>query len=246
MAPDRDQLIRSWLLRFALNASRQMDAATSEALVSLWCESFADLSDEVLESAFRHALGACRFFPSVADIRAHLDRADAQGLEIEAESAWERALDHARRWDGSRHAPVLPEKIERAVRAAGGLHWLESCPAGQLQWAQKKFIEVYKCSDELERAGQLVGRSEARRILAEARTTAEADRRSLPEPPKPPDDGDNSDLAGVRDALAEVVRKLPPAEERPVKGAGFKFPPDPNHERRVREQAARILAGARA
>lgn len=138
----RNSLFRHWLGVFALNAGQALDTDTLSVYVTLWLEAFADLSDDVLEGAFRKTLATCKFWPvKIADVREHVERAE----DSRAEDEWQNTLEYCRRHVnadlGMAGAPTLPADIAHAAAAAGGLYFLESCSTDDLVWAKKRFLE---------------------------------------------------------------------------------------------------------
>jgi hypothetical protein len=172
----RSRLIREWLVRFGANHERAI-----APLIALWEDEFADIRPALLEKAFRQVLRTSRFFPTIADVRAQIDQANASGARLEIEEAWARALDWVQRYfhpdlGVTRGAPELPAAIQHAVRAAGGMRWLEGCPASELQWAKKRFVEDLARVQETQQSQHLLTRPEARLILSNL-TTAEPEHR---------------------------------------------------------------------
>jgi hypothetical protein len=105
--------------------------------VTLWAEGFSDLTDEVLEAAFRKTLRTAKYWPvKIANVREHVEAAQDSRTEDE----WQNLLEYCRRHVnadlGMANAPRLPADIDHAARAAGGLYYLESCPTDELQWAK--------------------------------------------------------------------------------------------------------------
>jgi hypothetical protein len=138
----RSSLLRHWLGLFALNAGQPLDADALSVYASLWLEGFADLSDGVLEAAFKKTLATCKFWPvKIADVREHVESAE----DSRAEDEWQNVLEYCRLHVnadlGMAHAPKLPADIAHAAASAGGLIHLESCPTDDLQWAKKRFVE---------------------------------------------------------------------------------------------------------
>jgi hypothetical protein len=207
----RSRLIREWLVRFGTNHERAI-----APLVALWEDELADVSPALLEKAFRQVLTTSRFFPTIADIRAQIDQANANGAKLEIEEAWARALDWVQRYfhpdlGVARGTPELPAAIQHALRAAGGMRWIETCPASELQWAKKRFVEDFTRVHETRQVEHLLTRPEARRILA-GLTTAEPERqvRSGPKVEKSlPAKKPSSDE--VREVLDRVTRGATPA-----------------------------------
>src|SRR5271169_5705627 len=74
----RNTLLRKWVTAFALNAGAALDTEALAVFVALWTEGFADLSDSVLEAAFKKTLKTAKFWPvKVADVREHVTRAES-------------------------------------------------------------------------------------------------------------------------------------------------------------------------
>jgi hypothetical protein len=141
--------------------------------VSLWLESFADLSDDVLEAAFKRTLATCKFWPvKIADVREHIDQADAKGRELEADQEWENALRVATEfWHPEiglyQNAPRLSPAAWHALKSAGGLSHVFNCSREDLQWARKRFVAAYTLIHETGQVEHLLGAGEAKRILAQ-------------------------------------------------------------------------------
>src|SRR5262250_1479220 len=60
---ERPQLIREWITKLALNAGQPIDDTAMDVYESIWAEGFADLSNAVLEAAFKKTLRTCKFWP---------------------------------------------------------------------------------------------------------------------------------------------------------------------------------------
>lgn len=131
-----ENLIREWLLRFGLNFGKDV-----VPYLPLWLESFGAMKPEVLVLFFQRALRTCKFMPTVAEILAPLETAS----EGNGEDEWQNVLEYVERYIYPdfivSNAPLLPADIEHAVRAAGGVRHLESCPTDDLIWAKKRFCE---------------------------------------------------------------------------------------------------------
>lgn len=182
VSASRDSLIRFWILRFQTNAGQELTANYQESLVALWKDSFADLSDDVLNRAFQKTLNTCKYWPKVADIRAAIDAISETATAEAAEIAWRRVLDLRRlHWNPdipgelSRQMALLPEQIRQAVRAAGIFHDFESMEALHV-WAKKRFIESYLRWSELEHDEFLLPDGELKNLLADA-----AQQKALPD-----------------------------------------------------------------
>lgn len=220
------------------------DEAAKREVVAAYAGVLDGLTPQQLDAACRLATRACKFFPTPADVFTHVQRADAAGLDLEADEAWNRVLDYVREWYGNRRAPALPERIQYAARVAGGLGRIESCPTSELQWVRKQFVEAFKRFDELERSGMMLTRGEAKRLLANLRHRPGP--HALPAPAAEHDEPNPEvGLTAARDAFAEAAKHLPEPKPEPTKGPVFRFPDEPDHEAMVRRQAAEILARVR-
>jgi hypothetical protein len=72
-------------------------------------------------------------------------QAPGDGLRLEAEEAWVRALTAAEQDRGGFLG--LAAQTQEAIRAAGGLYWIGSCPKTALREARARFIDEYmRCS----------------------------------------------------------------------------------------------------
>jgi len=142
-------------------------------MTGVWVKLLSDLDADVLNAACRKlaAVGCRREFPIPADVRAQIEQANEKGFELEAEHAWRHALDWIGRWyhpdvEISRSAPELSPEITHAIRAAGGMHMLFSCPEADLVWRKRDFVVDYSRTEELGRSEQLLADGEAKRFLA--------------------------------------------------------------------------------
>lgn len=149
------------------------------------------------------------------------------------------AANHNRRMDGDSARAMLALWVE-------GFADVPATPRGDAM-LQGAFRETLLRSEFFPSIAEIRSRFPAARakiFSADAeytRALPSADRRHhrCPEPVP---------LAQVAEAFRGVARALPPAEtkEKPAPFTGFRFPVDLDHEKRVRRQAADILAGARA
>lgn len=154
-----DAIVRRWIVAIAELCGKVL----TPPLVQLWCELLADIDPSLLDRALGETAKTCgRFFPTPGEVRGRIDRASANALELEAQSAWELALKVAER-DGSMRE--LDVQSQHAVRAAGGFGWIESCPREELQWARKRFIDDYKLIHETGQEEYLLAEGDAENIL---------------------------------------------------------------------------------
>jgi len=144
----RARLINEWLLKFAVaypvqgNREPVVTKETAPLLAGIWSEALADIPTGALEPAFRATLQSSKWFPTVADIRSHIESAHYS----RAEDEWQNLLEYCRRYvnrDTVRDNPPprLPSDIDHASRAAGGIFYLASCSEKDLIFAKQRFIE---------------------------------------------------------------------------------------------------------
>ena len=85
-------------------------------MAALWSEGLSDVPTEALEPAFKATLRTSRFFPTVADIRSHVESAEDSRVEDE----WQNVLEYALRYvypDMGVRAPApLPPDVDRRKR----------------------------------------------------------------------------------------------------------------------------------
>ena len=147
-----------------------------------------------------------QFFPTPGEVRARIDNAEVKGIELKAVEAWDRALSVAER-DGHGY-DALDAAMQHAIRAAGGLTWIESCALTELQWARKRFLEDYTLSRETQQAGNLLSDGEAKKIVRQLTTQSKPRPRELSPLTEPaaaesvtPDDPIRADFAALRGKL---------------------------------------------
>ena len=164
---NRDSLIREWVLRFQVNAGQNLTPEHANSVVALWTDSFSDLTDSVLEAAFQKTIKSCKFWPKVADVREHLDRANSNHAEEQAALAWQKVRNYIRldyHPDLSSCRPRFSERVRRAINAAGGLADLSECSGENLVFARKRFIESYLRWDELKQDEYLLPDSDVKEL----------------------------------------------------------------------------------
>lgn len=196
-------MIREWVARFAVNCGQQL----SEARVLLWIDELSDIEPDRLIAAFRAVMRSHTFnsIPQIGDIRAKIDQAESNGLELRAVQAWEHALGVAES-DG-RGFQALDAATQHAILAAGGLHWMESCPEQELQWAKKRFLEDFKLVHETRQTEHLLSDGEAKQIVRQLAAKRPRPRALSPvtvptaTAALPPDDPIRAEFAALREQL---------------------------------------------
>ncbi len=256
-------VLTEWLRKWArLHSIGREPIELTEEDFAVYAEALSDLSVEHLDAACLKAEQTCRFFPKPADIRAEIDEADASGFQIEGEQKWQQYLAWLHKWYDPnlgvmRGAPPLEPAVEHAAQAAGGHHWVESCPEQELQWAGKRFTQTYTRLQETRQVEHLLTRGEARKILAGLTARAAEQNARLLAPPAvpegqsdaPPDSDSQPKNSGPPKAVIPKFEPLPPVSTEDPPSAPLFAEPKPyqppseeEFERRKREQRARLDA----
>jgi hypothetical protein len=209
----------------------------------LWIDELSDIPPEQLERAFRHTMRTHTFnnMPQVGEIRAQIDQANAKGLELKAEEAWQWALTYCTRcfhpdMGVSRSAPELPAKISHAIKAAGGMLQLYNDTPEQLVWAKKRFIEDFVLIHETGQVENLLTDAQAKHFLRQITTGGPqqnerrlADQRTDESTPKP------QPTEAEMNQVTETAR-------RKIFGAPLCVKSDAEYEEEARRQTAALVA----
>jgi hypothetical protein len=201
----------------------------SAALFEIWDEQLRDIAPDKIALACDRLMKTWRYpnLPTPGDVRAQLDQAEEKGFELEAEREWEKLLAWVREnyfpdTGVRRGAPQLPATTLHGARAAGGFSHIERCPQDQLVWCRKTFLAAYKNVHETEQVQHLIGKGEAKKILARLSAPAVLNVKQLPPEPEAP--------------------LLPRAEVRKVLDKIAQIPSEEEWERRKAEQKERAAA----
>jgi len=155
-------------------ASRHYRHDLLEEDFAIYAELLSDLDAKTLDAAYKQALKTCKFFPTAAEVLAHVERADSVAEELSAESAWARAL----KWciaNGNvpgTPRPIGEPAIEVAIRAAGGANYIEAANDEQRMWARKTFLDIYLKYRTAPNLAALGSTEQARAFLQEAAAEA--------------------------------------------------------------------------
>jgi hypothetical protein len=160
------EYLRKWARLYSFD--RRDPIVVTEEIYALYGEALADISAEALDAACRRATQICKYLPKPADIHAQLDSAETSALEFEAEQNWEYVLEGIH-WSTPRKFSAA---TEHAIRAAGGLHFIERCSEEQLTWCRRDFLKAYKNLHETGRNAYLLSSGETKRMLSEVRKHA--------------------------------------------------------------------------
>lgn len=178
---------------------RQNGAAPmSPEALEFMADGLADLPADALTRAATRARNACRWFPTVAELR---DMAGCgtpgadDALAAEAMAAWETT----RIWcvlnrvhnvhtgaysmpepGAAKPGPLRP-RSEHALRLCGGIHRVVcSRDTDDEKWCRRDFIEAYRLAPAVEDAARQLGAGEAQKlaaVVAEALTLTAARRK---------------------------------------------------------------------
>lgn len=160
--PSNEAIIIKWLRVIAELCGREV----TPLLAASWCELLSDIEPALLENALRETAKTCgRFFPTPGEVRERIAKADHGALELQASQQWERALKVAES-DGRGYQSLSPA-TQQAIRAAGGLTWIESCPRSELQWARTKFIQTYLLIHDSGQHEHLLSDGDAKNLVRE-------------------------------------------------------------------------------
>ena len=137
-------LIKKWLMVFGEVYGKEV----TTSLTRIWFAALSGVESSALNRACEKTSKESRFFPTPAEVLSHIKNANEVLSDLEAEKDWQKSLryaqdlgcDYAIESAKGPNDPVL----EAAVRAAGGWRWIAGCCTEELQWAKKKFIEIWK------------------------------------------------------------------------------------------------------
>ena len=198
-------IARQWLVKFGEICQKEV----SSTLFAIWDEQLRDIPPELLDRACDRLAKTWQsgFLPTPGNVRAQIATVDAKGLQVEAEEAWQRALRHAREYFGARFVPDLDAASEHAVRAAGGLAFIEGCSESELVWAKKRFVEDFNRLRETGESMHLLTRGEARRILQQIAAGIERPALAAPQLPELEKTEEVSDVE-LEEATAKARAKI--------------------------------------
>ena len=166
------ELISEWVVRFALNADKPLNAKEQAVYCSTWEEGFSDVDEGRLKAAFIACLRSHMFktIPTIGDIRRHLQNAESNKAEEEAAQKFDEVLRYFREECHpdlkDRQPRKISERTRRAINAAGGARHLRECIGDDLVFARKRFIESYLRWNELEQGRFLLPEGEVTNLLA--------------------------------------------------------------------------------
>lgn len=127
-----------------------------------YVERLSDLQPDQLREAFQRAGDELTKMPSVAELRALAGEATGkQAEDVEAMAAWDQAERYLRKWGvdllplGREHAPLLPPRIDYALRRIGGLRGLNQITEERRAFMMRDFMQGFKDATVAEAKGLL-------------------------------------------------------------------------------------------
>jgi hypothetical protein len=170
----REKLISEWIVRFAVNANKPLDAVAQAVYVATWTEAFADVETARLKAAFIACIRSLTFrtMPTIGDILKHLTQAESNAAQFAAEERWQYVLRYKREHFHpdlrNYKPPKLDERTDHALHVAGGLAGISQSDTNQLVWRKKAFIEAYLAWDQPGKDKFLLPQGEVTNLLSEA------------------------------------------------------------------------------
>lgn len=172
-----DRLIREYLAQYGAVYRQEV----SPAQAKIYVLHLQDIPPEKLGPALRAAIDACRWFPSIADIRslAGLDEKQQTKLEeardeLEAKKAWDWLMDYIAEWGAERqrilsagkwiHWPELPAAIAYAAAQCGGYYRVATATTENVHFIRRDFLDSFRYYRETA-ALSVSSREESKRLL---------------------------------------------------------------------------------
>ena len=176
-----DRLIREYLAQYGAVYRQEV----SPAQAKIYLLHLQDIPLERLGPALRAAIDACRWFPTVAEIRtlAGADEKQQAKLEeardeLEAKKAWDALQDYIDEWGAERqpslsagkwfHAPDLPAATAYAAAQCGGYYKVATATTENVHFIRREFLESFRYYRETA-ALSAPSREEAKRLLGKVR-----------------------------------------------------------------------------
>jgi hypothetical protein len=180
-----ERVAREWAVTFAELFCVSL-AERGPRFVDLWVSALTDLPPDVLDAACRRAMKSCKFFPTPAEIRAGIDRAEAGASEIEAQHAWQRVLEFSERGVWSK-VKMLTTRERHALRVVGGSDAIAHCDKYEdLKWRQRDFVAAFLRFEQVEVSLGLLSDGHADRVTRQLYPPRREPPKQLAAPPPEP------------------------------------------------------------
>lgn len=149
-----NEYLSDWLLSELRGLAITWNEPMADERQFQYARHLSDLSEEQLRVAFNRAVRECNKFPSVAELRALATGSTVkQQLDVEAMVAWDTANHYLREWGvdlmpvysrgAIERAPVLPPRIEYALRRIGGLMALNQITEERRPFMVRDFVQAF-------------------------------------------------------------------------------------------------------
>lgn len=143
--------LAKWLSVFSEHYGKELTPANT----SVYKQALADLSPDDLEAACKSALMDCRFMPTVADIRAHVKKAERIHGELGVDAEWLEIMDKIQFYDayydkpgfngwGAGGPPRLTDAGKYAVDCLGGFRVFQETSPEFLPKLRTTFQQHYE------------------------------------------------------------------------------------------------------
>jgi hypothetical protein len=154
LLPETPRELRLWLIDQVTILAEAFGEELTDARLRVYAEDLSEVERPQLEIAFGRARRELKFFPKISELRELAGAKPEDARKVEADAAWNYALDYLRKWGVDRmplysrgkriDPPALPPRIEYALRRIGGLWGLNQITAESRPFVQKDFTEAYQ------------------------------------------------------------------------------------------------------
>lgn len=184
---------RAWIIDQLVVLAECFGTPLTSQRLTIYVDNLEDLDQAKLAPAIGRAVRESKFFPTVAELRQLAGAGAGQEADLAAEAAWQRTLENLRKYGVDRlptfrngemvTPPRLDERIEYAIRAAGGRAAINDAvnavDVAAEAFAKKRFVEAFANYDEAKVAAlaQLPGEVKGmiKQLLPAPTSTRQAD-----------------------------------------------------------------------
>lgn len=152
--PEKPRELRLWLIDQVTILAEAFGEELTDARLRLYAQDLSEVARPQLEIAFGRARRELKFFPKISELLEMAGAKPEDARKVESDAAWNHALDYLRKWGVDRmpvysggkriDAPMLPPRIEYALRRVGGLWGLNQITSESRPFVQKDFTEAYQ------------------------------------------------------------------------------------------------------
>lgn len=149
-----NELWKKWLGKQLLALAVALDVELADERIQIYAFDLRDLSREQLEVAFTRARRECKWFPKISELREFACVGQKNMQNVEAEAAWEWAVQFLRTWGIERMSeykrgeiisspPPIPARTDYALRRIGHLEGLNSLTDENWPFKFRDFCAAY-------------------------------------------------------------------------------------------------------